>query len=90
MFVSVARVGVLMKVDSINLILKSYRCREALYFTRILSSLQAMFLAADPDVPVYLIRGKRDLYSYRATMALMCGGLGYMSYIMYKMAYGIK
>jgi len=51
---------------------------------------QAFFLAADPDVPVYLIRGKRDLYSYRATMALMCGGLGYMSYIMYKMAYGIK
>jgi len=50
---------------------------------------QAFFLA-NQDVPVYLARGTRDVIQYRATMGLMTVGLGYMSYIMYKMAYGIK
>jgi len=52
--------------------------------------LQKLFLDADGKVPIHLVRGTRDLIPYRATLGLCIGGFFYYTYVMYKMAYGIK
>ena len=50
---------------------------------------QALFLV-DNGIPVHLKRGARDVIPYRATMGMCVFSLGYMSYVWYRMAYGIK
>lgn len=59
---------------------------KALIQTRML---QKHFLIED-GVPIYLKRGAVDVVAYRASMGLTGFGLVYLSYILYKMSYGIK
>jgi len=51
--------------------------------------LQRLFQIND-GVPIHLKLGMRDALVYRATVAGVGIGMGYMFYVFYKMAYGIK
>jgi len=53
--------------------------------------LQVQYLAAHQSgVPVHMLRGTPDLIATRGTLGLSVIGLGYFSYVMYRMAYGLK